>query len=76
MICEKIGRSRLGKTYILRIYDNGKVEITGDFFTTEEDLKRIEEDLKNGKKPENATILGVDLDELFREYQECRKVDK
>ncbi|ARM74626.1 hypothetical protein [Acidianus manzaensis] len=72
MICEKIGRSKAGKTYILRVYENGKVELTGDFFTSEEELKEVEEKLKRGEKPENV-ILGLDMDEILEKYQECKK---
>lgn len=71
MICEKIGRSKAGKTYILRVLDDGRVEITGDFFTSEEDLRKIEEALQQGRKPEGVYILGVDVNELYEKYEEC-----
>ncbi|QIW24112.1 hypothetical protein EWF20_08130 [Sulfolobus sp. S-194] len=71
MICEKVFRSRAGKTVILRVYDN-KVEITGDFFTTDDDLRLIEDSLNRGERP-NAFILGVDIDELYEKFLECVK---
>lgn len=76
MICEKVGRSKAGKTYILRVLEDGKVEITGDFFTNEEDLRRIEESLKQGKRPEDVYILGVDVNELYEKYRECVEENK
>ncbi|BFI74231.1 hypothetical protein Stok01_01336 [Sulfurisphaera tokodaii] len=71
MICEKVFRSRAGKTVILRVYDNN-VEVTGDFFTTDDDLRLIEDSLSKGKRP-NAFILGVDIDELYEKFLECVK---
>ena len=65
-------RSKAGKTVIIHIYDDN-VEVTGDFFTTEEDLEKIEKSLKEGKKPENVFILGVDLNELYEKFLECVK---
>ena len=70
MTCEF--RSKAGKTVVIHVYED-HVEVTGDFFTTEEDLEKIEESLKEGKKPENAFILGVDLDELYEKFLECVK---
>jgi len=70
MICQF--RSKAGKTVVIYIYDD-RIEVTGDFFTTEEDLERIERSLKEGKKPENVYILGVDLDELYEKFLECVK---
>ena len=70
MICQF--RSKAGKTVIIHIYED-HVEVTGDFFTTEEDLEKIERSLKEGKKPENVYILGVDLDEFYEKFLECVK---
>lgn len=70
MICEKTFRSRAGKTVILRVYVDGRIEITGDFFTDEDELEKIEEKLSKGEKPDGI-IIGVDLDELYEKYMEC-----
>lgn len=72
MICEKSFRSKAGKTVILRVFED-HVELSGDFFTTEEDLKVIEEKLSKLQKPENVFILGVDTNELYEKVLECVK---
>ncbi|AKV74503.1 MULTISPECIES: hypothetical protein [Metallosphaera] len=69
MICEKIFRSRAGKTIVLRVTE-GRVEITGDFFGSEEDLEKLERDLSN-LRSSDARILGVDNDELLEKVKEC-----
>lgn len=70
MICEF--RSRAGKTVVIRVFED-RVEVTGDFFTTDEDLEKIEKSLYERKRPTNAFILGVDLDELYEKFLECVK---
>ncbi|BCS93994.1 hypothetical protein L3N51_00433 [Metallosphaera sp. J1] len=69
MICEKIFRSRAGKTIILRVVE-GRVEVTGDFFGSEEDLEKLERDLSS-LRSSSARILGVDNDELLEKVREC-----
>jgi hypothetical protein len=74
MRCEYSFRSKQGKTVILRVFEDGRVEITGDFFTTEEDLRRIEEALsKREKLDAQPFILGVDIDELYEALNQCLK---
>ncbi|BFH74247.1 hypothetical protein SJAV_21910 [Sulfurisphaera javensis] len=72
MICEKAFRSRAGKTVILRVYDD-RVEVTGDFFTTDDNLAKIESYLSMLEKPDNVFILGVEVDELYEKVLECVK---
>lgn len=74
MKCEYSFRSKQGKTVILRVFEDGRVEITGDFFTTEEDLRRIEEALSRREKLNSKPfILGVDIDELYDALDQCLK---
>ncbi|WP_252896671.1 hypothetical protein [Metallosphaera hakonensis] len=77
MICEKVFRSRKGKTVILRVFmDQGlKVEVTGDFFGSEDDLEILENDLSN-VRPSNVKMLGVDGDELLERVKECLETEK
>ncbi|MEJ2779282.1 hypothetical protein [Stygiolobus sp. RP850M] len=71
-MCEVSFRSRQGKTVIVRVYGN-KVEITGDFFTSEEELEKLEKCLSRGEKSCKAVILGVEINELYRAIEECRR---
>ncbi|BCU69098.1 hypothetical protein [Stygiolobus caldivivus] len=75
MVCEVSFRSKQGKTVVLRVYSD-KVEVTGDFFTSEEDLEKLEKCLANGNRECNVYILGVEITELFDAVQECRKSKK
>jgi len=73
MLCEKVFRSKEGKTVILRVYFNGKiekVEITGDFFTDEKDLEVLENYLKDLKIPK-VEIIGFDPDEILEKIKDC-----
>ena len=71
-MCEVSFRSRQGKTVIVRVYGD-KVEITGDFFTSEEELEKLEKCLSRGEKNCKAVILGVEINELYRAIEECRR---
>lgn len=71
-MCEVSFRSRQGKTAIVRVYGD-KVEITGDFFTSEEELEKLEKCLSRGEKSCKAVILGVEISELYRAIEECRR---
>ncbi|EWG07968.1 MAG: hypothetical protein ASUL_02954 [Candidatus Aramenus sulfurataquae] len=74
MICEKIFRSRQGKTVVLRVYSEEgrieKVEVTGDFFADENDIEYLERSLKE-LKPAKVEVIGVDVDELLEKVKEC-----
>ncbi|EHP68185.1 hypothetical protein MetMK1DRAFT_00026080 [Metallosphaera yellowstonensis MK1] len=73
MICERIFRSRAGKTVILRVYIENeikRVEVTGDFFGEEEEVVEAERDLANLKLP-SSRLIGVDPQELLKEVEEC-----
>ncbi len=74
MICEKVFRSKQGKTVVLRVYAEGgaieRVEVTGDFFASEEDVEYLERALKE-LKAVKVTILGVDAEELLEKVKEC-----
>lgn len=73
MICERVFRSREGKTVILRVYIQEKierVEVTGDFFGDEEAVEQVERDLASLRLP-SSRLLGVDSQELLREVEEC-----
>jgi hypothetical protein len=71
-MCEVSFRSRQGKTVIVRVYGD-KVEITGDFFTSEEELEKLEKCLSRGEKNCKAVILGVEISELYSAIEECRR---
>ncbi|AWS00157.1 hypothetical protein [Metallosphaera hakonensis] len=62
---------------ILRVFmDQGlKVEVTGDFFGSEDDLEILENDLSN-VRPSNVKMLGVDGDELLERVKECLETEK
>lgn len=72
MLCETSFRSKQGKTVILRVYDN-KVEVTGDFFTSEDDLEKLEKCLAKGDRNCDVYILGVNINELFDAVEECKR---
>ncbi|MBW9141184.1 MAG: hypothetical protein K1T65_05755 [Candidatus Aramenus sp.] len=74
MICEKIFRSRQGKTVVLRVYSEEgrieKVEVTGDFFADENDIEYLERSLKE-LKPAKVEVIGIEVDELLEKVKEC-----
>ncbi|MEW9492605.1 MAG: lipoate protein ligase C-terminal domain-containing protein [Candidatus Aramenus sulfurataquae] len=74
MICEKIFRSRQGKTVVLRVYSEEgrieKIEVTGDFFADENDIEYLERSLKE-LKPAKVEVIGIEVDELLEKVKEC-----
>ncbi|QKQ99180.1 hypothetical protein GWK48_01125 [Metallosphaera tengchongensis] len=71
-ICEKVFRSKAGKTVIVRVFftPGVKVEVTGDFFGSEEDLEDLERDLAQLRLSE-VKILGLDNQEVLQKVKEC-----